>query len=181
MSSPDPFQPLSGTERWTASLDALRQRQQELANLLAQAQKQAAQPLATKTPPSPTATGQVLHDKFTDQFAQMTATVQQQQAAYSDAVAKGDWAAAQGHLTTVRDAWQQLLGAGDVAKAGLDFQSKQAAAQQAELEARARQYASMAQTCDDVVRHMSDVMQDITQKLGDIVQAQNQVASKIWS
>jgi chromosome segregation ATPase len=181
MSSTDPFQLLSGTERWTASLDALRQRQQELANRLTQAQKQAAQPLATKMPPSPATTAQALHARFTNQFAKVTATVQQQQAAYRDAVAKGDLAAAHGHLTAARDAWQQLQGAGEVASAGLEYQAKQAEAERAELEARAKLYGHQVQDINDAVQNMRDMMQDVRQKVGDIMQAQDQVVSKIWS
>jgi hypothetical protein len=68
MSSTDPCQLLSGTERLMAPLDTLRQRQQELANRLTQVQKQAAQPPAMKTPPSPAPTAQALHAKFTEQL-----------------------------------------------------------------------------------------------------------------
>lgn len=91
MSSTDPSQLLSGTERLMAPLDTLRQRQQELANRLTQVQKQAAQPPAMKTPPSPAPTAQALHAKFTEQFTKVTATVQQQQAASGTPSPKGIW------------------------------------------------------------------------------------------
>jgi DNA repair exonuclease SbcCD ATPase subunit len=182
MSSTDPFAPLSGAERWTAPLDALRQRQKELVNRIAQIQKQAAQPLPTKTPPpSPAATAPALHDKFTDQFNKATATVQQQQAAYKDAVAKGDLAAAHGHLTAARDAWQQVLGAGEIIAAGFEYASKQEAARQAELDALAKRHAEAAQNANEVVQSMRDMIEDVRQKLGEILQAQSQVESKIWS
>jgi chromosome segregation ATPase len=179
MSSTDPFASLSGAERWTAPLDALRQRQKELASRIAQVQKQAAQPLPTKTSPSPAATA--LHDKFTDQFNKATATVQQQQAAYKDAVAKGDWPAAHGHLTAARDTWQQLLGAGETVGAGLDYQAKQLEAQRAELDAKAKVLGYQVRDMNDAVQSMRDMMNDVRQKLGDMLEAQNEVQRQVWS
>ncbi len=188
MSSTDPFASLSGAERWTAPLDALRQRQQELVNRLTQIQKQAAQPLPTKTPlsPLPTAataatTPPALHAKFTDQFKNVTATVQQQQAAYKDAVARGDWRAAHGHLTAARDAMQQLLGVGETFGVALDYQATISEAQRAEAEALAKKMSYLAQDADDAAQNMRDMIQDVQQKLADIRAAQDQIQSKIWS
>ena len=181
MSSTDPFAPLSGAERWTAPLEALRQRQKELVSRIAQVQKQTAQSLPTKTPPpAPAATAPALHDKFTDQFNKATATVQQQQAAYKAAVAKGDWTAAHGHLTASRDAMQQVLGAGEVIAAGFEFASKQEAADKARLDALAEQHAEAAQLYDDMVQQVNELMQDVRQKLSEMVQAQNQTMTNIW-
>jgi hypothetical protein len=182
MSSTDPFAPLSGTQRWTAPLDALRQRQQELVNRLTQVQKQAAQPLPIKTPPSPTATtAPALHNKFTDQFNKATATVQQQQAAYRDAVAQGNLTGAHGHLTAARDALQQLLGAGEVLGAGLNHQAKELEAERAEADARAKALGYMVQNMNDAVQDMRDMIQDVQQKLAEMMQDQTQLQSKIWS
>ncbi len=186
MSSTDPFASPSGAERWTAPLDALRQRQQELVNRLTQIQKQAAQPLPSKTSPSPlpttaATTAPALHAKFTDQFKNVTATVQQQQAAYKDAVAKRDWKAAHGHLTAARDAMQQLLGAGESFGAGLDYQAKMWEAQRAEAEALAKKMSYQVQDANEAVQNMRDMIQDVQQKLADMEQARSQVESKIWS
>jgi hypothetical protein len=74
-----------------------------------------------------------------------------------------------------------LQGAGQIASAGLDYQSKQEEAQKAEIDAKAKLFGYQVQDADDAVHNMRDMINDVQQKLGDILQAESQIQSKIWS
>lgn len=167
MSSTGPI-PQPGAEFWTRSMDVLRQQQQEMIQKLTLAQQQVAKPVPMKTPPSPGVTTEALQAKLNDQITTMTTTMQRQQQALTEALAKGDIAAgvagvmigqAQGALQLREQELQTLKGQ-------LDSLSQLQQQEMLRLQRLKQQYDEAASMMSNMLKKQQDMANSIIQKMG---------------
>lgn len=76
---------------------------------------------------------------------------------------------------------QGLEGLSTIIKSALEYQSKQAEADQQVLQAQARKEGYDVEDANEIVQNTLGMIRDVQQKLGEILQAGSQIESKIWN
>lgn len=90
-------------------------------------------------------------------------------------------ARSQNWMTIGQGSMQIFQGAGAVASAGVQYFSKLEESEKALLDAEASRLNAHVQDETEIINSIKEMIQDVRAKLSEILQTQNQAASKIWS
>jgi hypothetical protein len=173
MSSIGPI-PIPDAESLTRSLDILRQQQQAAAQQQAAgalqsavAQQQAAQQLAMKTPSLPGMTTEALQARLNEQLTTITTTLQRQQQALADTLARGGVTAgvaglmigqAQGAAEQVRAEMQQL-------KSQMDLLSQHQQQETLRLQQMKQQFDQAFSSLSNMLKAHHDAAKNVIQNI----------------